>query len=286
MRQLSIIAALTAAVVAVVAVILWGSDLEAPAKPAMVPATIEPATAPTPGEQPTTITAPAEPTIVPTPAKPTALPTPSARRMLPADRNQVLRYVALGDSAVYGVGASSPDRNYVSLLAARLRSVYPQTQVANLGVPGATSADVAGQQLRQAVAAKPNLITLSVGPNDITQGKDAQAYERNLNTILQTLTEETDAVIVINLIPDLAVVPRFSGAMKDQVGRLTVRFNAAIERATRTRDVVVVDLYRPSQQEIPRHPEQVSADNYHPSDAGYARWAELIWHDLEARIAT
>jgi lysophospholipase L1-like esterase len=29
----------------------------------------------------------------------------------------------------------------------------------------------------------------------------------------------------------------------------------------------------------------MSVDGYHPSDAGYARWAELVWAGVEARIA-
>jgi acyl-CoA thioesterase-1 len=283
MKQLSIIGVITTAIVAIVAAILWWSGLQVPDE-----RTIPPTSTPTPQvlARPTIAPTPAMATVVPATAEPLASPTPVAQRMLPGDRGQALEYVALGDSSVYGVGASSPERNYVSQLAAHLRSVYPQTHVINLGVPGATAADVASRQLKQAVAAKPNLITLSVGPNDITQGKDVEAYERNLNSMLRTLTEQTDAVIVVNLIPDLALAPRFSGALKEQVGRQTVRFNTAIERATRGRDLVVVDLYTPSQQEIPQHPEQLSADNYHPSDAGYARWAELIWQGLEVRIPT
>jgi len=275
MKQLSIIAAITVAIVAIVAMILWRSGLQAPDERAILPT----------ARQAASLT-PVEPTVAPTAAvpTPTAPSTIAARRMLPTDRDQPVRYVALGDSSVYGVGASSPEQNYVSRLAADLRAIYPRAQVTNLGVPGATAADVAGQQVERAVAARPDLITLSVGPNDITQGRGVEAYERDLDTILRRLTEETDAVIVVNLIPDLALAPRFSGAMKEQVGRQTARFNMAIERATRSRDVVVVDLYTSSQQEIPDHPEQLSADNYHPSDAGYARWAELFWHKLQARI--
>lgn len=269
MKQLSIIAAITLAVVAAVGLILWWSGLQAPDEPLIVP-TAGPTTAPP-------ATAPAQPTLP-------APPTLAAQRMLPIDRGQPVRYVALGDSSVYGVGASSPERNYVSRLAADLRSIYPRAQVTNMGVPGATAADVASRQVGQAVGAKPNLITLSVGPNDITQGRDVQAYERDLNTILRRLTQETDAVIVVNLIPDLALAPRFSGDMKERVGRQTATFNMAIGRAARSRDIVLVDLYTPSQHELPNHPEQLSADDYHPSDAGYARWAELIWHDLQARI--
>ena len=56
-------------------------------------------------------------------------------------------YVALGDSTVYGVGANGPEQNYVSRLYERLRSVYPDARMTNLGVSGATAADVVDGQL-------------------------------------------------------------------------------------------------------------------------------------------
>ena len=68
------------------------------------------------------------------------------------------------------------------------------------------------------------------------------------------------------------------------VARLTVDFNAALTRQARRYGVEVVDLYKPSQTEIPRQPELLAADGYHPSDLGYARWAELLWRGVEKRI--
>jgi len=84
---------------------------------------------------------------------------------------------------------------------------------------------------------------------------------------------------------DLAVTPRFHGRENEPaVARLTVDFNAALTRQARRYGVEVVDLYKPSQTEIPRQPELLAADGYHPSDLGYARWAELLWVGVERRI--
>ncbi len=205
-------------------------------------------------------------------------------RLLPRDRGQPVRYVALGDSTVAGVGASSPERNYVSGVHARLRAVYPAAQVTNLGVGGATAADVVRGQLRRAVDLQPRLVTLSIGPNDITQGREARAYERDIETIFRTLTRETGAVLVVNLLPDLGVAPRFTPAERDAAGRQTMLFNEALRRQAERYGVEVVDLYGPSRQEVPRRPEWVAGDGYHPSDEGYAAWAELMWRGVQARI--
>jgi lysophospholipase L1-like esterase len=207
-------------------------------------------------------------------------------RLLPADRRAAVAYVALGDSTVEGVGASSPELNYVSRLHARLRAVYPNARLTNLGAGGATSADVLARQLNRAIELHPHLVTLSIGPNDITKGVPVTSYERNLETLLGRLSSVTPAVIVANLIPDLAVTPRFARSReRDAVATLTVRFNDALARRARAHRVQLVDLYAASRREVPLQPDLLWSDGYHPSDAGYARWAELLWEGVEARIA-
>ncbi|HXD98584.1 MAG TPA: SGNH/GDSL hydrolase family protein [Candidatus Acidoferrum sp.] len=207
-------------------------------------------------------------------------------RTLPLDHGAAVLYVALGDSTVEGIGATSPNASYVSRLHARLRAVYPRASVVNLGLGGATSADVVDGQLERAVLLRPQLVTLSIGPNDITGHVPVQEYERHVDTIFRRLTRETSAVVVANLLPELVATPRFRGReTSSAVAELTVRFNEALTRLARRYGVEVVDLYQPSRAEIPRRPELVAADGYHPSDLGYARWAELLWAGVERRIA-
>jgi lysophospholipase L1-like esterase len=208
------------------------------------------------------------------------------RTALPADRNTEVVYVALGDSTVQGVAATSAEHNYVSRLFHRLRGVYPAARVSNLGTSGAISADVVSRQLPRAVELRPDLVTLSVGPNDITGGVTVADYEKNVHAIFRTLTRETGAVVVVNLLPDLAVTPRFrTSDQREVIGALTVEFNAALARKADAYGVALVDLYAASRAEVPRHPELVASDGYHPSDLGYERWAQLMWRPIETRIA-
>lgn len=207
-------------------------------------------------------------------------------RTLPRDAAAPVLYVALGDSTVEGIGATEPAATYVARLHARLRAVYPRASVANLGVGGATSADVVDGQLERATLLRPQLVTLSIGPNDITGHVPLAEYERHVETIFRRLTGETGAVVVVTLLPDLAVTPRFRGRpAAPAVGELTVRFNASLARLARRYGVEAVDLYGPSRAEVPRRPELIAPDGYHPSDEGYARWAELVWRGIERRLA-
>ena len=84
--------------------------------------------------------------------------------------------------------------------------------------------------------------------------------------------------MVATLLPDLGVTPRFRDSPeRDAVARRSVEFNAVLRRLAKAHGVALVDLYEPSQAEVPRRPDLVAADGYHPSDTGYARWAELVW---------
>jgi acyl-CoA thioesterase-1 len=208
-------------------------------------------------------------------------------RMLPAERSAEVVYVALGDSTVEGVGASTAANNYVGRLGARLRDRYPRTRTVNLGAAGATSYDVLEAQVAQAVALRPHLVTLSIGPNDITGRVPVETYAGNLDAILRRLASETETVIVVNLLPDLAVTPRFRNRdSAPVVGRLSAQFNKVVAHTARRHGALVVDLYRASRREVPGHPELLSADGYHPSDLGYARWAELMWEAVRTRLGS
>jgi lysophospholipase L1-like esterase len=194
-------------------------------------------------------------------------------------------YVALGDSTVAGVGASDASRTYVGELHRRLRAVYPRARTVNLGVAGATSADVLARQLPETARLAPQLVTLSIGPNDLTSGMSVERYEENVDRVLAALGRETAAVVIVNLLPDLAITPRFRKSEHEaEVGALTVRFNRALRAVARRHRAEVVDLYGPSRREVPADPGLLATDGYHPSDAGYARWAALMWRGIERRI--
>ena len=213
-------------------------------------------------------------------------PGADTTRALPPDRRAAIVYVALGDSTVEGVAATRTDRTYVGQLFTRLRGIYPQAQLKNLGVGGAVSNDVLTSQLGRAIALQPDLVTVSIGPNDVTGGVPVGTYEKNIGEIFDKLRRTTPAVIVVNLLPDLTVTPRYRDSpRRATLAAKTTEFNDALTRQARKHGVLVVDLYTKSRAEVPGNPALIAADGYHPSDLGYARWAELMWEVIEPTVA-
>jgi len=204
-------------------------------------------------------------------------------RSLPSDRRTPLVYVALGDSTVYGLGASSPSTHYVARLFWRLHAEYPLARLANRGACLATTADVLSHQVPEAIMDRPHLITLSVGPNDLRQGRSPQEFAARTEVILERLQHDTDAAVILNALPDLALSPRFREPERSMVAALTRHYNHALAHVADDFGIELVDLG--IRDEVDSNPQRFfSEDGYHPSDAGYAAWAGAMWEALRGRI--
>lgn len=204
-------------------------------------------------------------------------------RSLPSDRRTPLVYVALGDSTVYGLGASSPSTHYVGRLFGRLNSEYPLARLTNRGACLATTADVLAHQVPDAIMDRPHLITLSVGPNDIRQGRSPHDFAARTEVILGRLQQDTDAAVILNALPDLAISPRFREPERSMVAALTRHYNHALQHVANDFGIDLVDLGIKDQVNDDPH-RFFSEDGYHPSDAGYAEWAVAMWEAVRRRI--
>src|ERR687892_610256 len=77
-------------------------------------------------------------------------------------------YVALGDSTGVGVGARGGG-GYVARIFERIERVRPGSRLVNLCVSGATTGDVLRGQVGRVGDARPTLVTVGIGINDLTR---------------------------------------------------------------------------------------------------------------------
>lgn len=202
---------------------------------------------------------------------------------MPGDRRTPLLYVALGDSTVYGLGASHPSRHYVGRLFESLRREYPSARLINRGTCLATAADVLAHQLPDAIMDQPHLVTLSVGPNDLRQGRSPDEFARRVEVILERLQRETDSTVVINRLPDMARCPRFCEPERSMVAAVARHYNHALHHVADGFGIGLVDLGM--MDGAPESQRRLfSDDGYHPSDDGYAAWATAMWATVRDRI--
>jgi len=191
-------------------------------------------------------------------------------------REKPFSYVALGDSTVEGVGASQPARSYTGIIHEHLKQARKNTIYNNFGKSNAKISDILKTQLDKAIALQPDLITISIGANDIRHRTPIKEFEHNLELLLKTLKKETTAEIIINNVPPLANAPIIPKHMRIATGLLLSRINNVIKKQAEKSNVIMVDIYNQSLLFVRNYPEVVSKDGLHPSDFGYAIWANTI----------
>jgi acyl-CoA thioesterase I len=193
-----------------------------------------------------------------------------------------IHYVALGDSTGAGVGAR--DGGYVLRLFKRLQKERAGSTLTNLCVSGATTADLLRDQLDRGVAATPQLITIGIGINDVGHGIPIDQFAVNYARLLERLRKDTQAVIVITNLPDVSISPTIPLSLRFQYQQKIQEFNRRIEQLANEHRIVVFDVYTITHDELPNHPEFFSADQFHPSDAGYQLWADEMWPTVASAI--
>jgi acyl-CoA thioesterase-1 len=193
-----------------------------------------------------------------------------------------VNYVALGDSTGAGVGAR--EGGYVARLFRRILVYRPESKLTNLCVTGATTSGVLRDQLDRGISAKPNLVTLGIGINDLGHGVSVDEFSRNYEQILSKLRNNTTAAIVVTNIPDISSAPRIPAEMRGQYQQLIIQFNRKLEEIASRHQVIVFDVYTITHEQLPSHPEYFSADGFHPSDQGYELWAGQMWPTIAETI--
>lgn len=197
--------------------------------------------------------------------------------MLSACGSDRVRYVALGDS--YTIGTSVPPaERWPDQLAGALGLDEPTLHlIANLGVNGATSADLIRDQLPAFETFDADFAGVLIGVNDVVQRVRPERYEANAVAILDALLARLrpDRVVTV-AIPDYTVTP--AGA---DYGDPTVQHdamvgaNATMARLAADRGIAYVDIFDISLRAA--HDRSLVADDgLHPSGAQYALWVQRI----------
>ncbi|HBU07565.1 MAG TPA: hypothetical protein DEB09_05820 [Candidatus Magasanikbacteria bacterium] len=193
-------------------------------------------------------------------------------------KGTTIDYVALGDSLTYGVGASKIENSFPYILANDLfLDADKSLKLYNLGIPGAKIQDVIDYQLDKTIALNPDYITVFIGINDIHGLVGPQVFASDLAYLLERLTKETEAKIVIINLPYLGSKDLVLFPYNYILDWRTVEYNKYIEKVSKFYGLELVDLYSYTKRELKTNQSFYSADLFHPSDVGYKLWADYIY---------
>jgi acyl-CoA thioesterase I len=176
-----------------------------------------------------------------------------------------LRYVALGDSTAQGIGASSPAKGYVGLIAKELMGrTGKKVHTTNLSKSGAKLSDVLLTQLpllQKAGIDDNTVVTIEIGANDRSAFEPLE-FEQHMDTLMSKLPKQT-------IISD---IPSFAGSRNRKRELDVQQANAIMYRLAAKHHVKLAGLY--AQTKNNRWPDDFAIDGFHPSGYAYkTHWA-------------
>ena len=191
-----------------------------------------------------------------------------------------IRYLALGDSYTIGTGLDDEAGNFPSLLARRLKDETGiDVALVNLGVNGYTTTDLIREELPVAQSARPDLVTILIGANDLVQGSDEASYRGRLQQIYQAIKElgvPAERVLVIS-IPDFSRLPGAAPFGSPNGLRARVEsFNAIARTEANSAGFQYADITEIS-REASRGRDWLAADGLHPGPIQHRAFADHLW---------
>lgn len=179
-----------------------------------------------------------------------------------------ITYLALGDSAAQGIGASSPNRGYVGIIAKRIeQKTGKKVRVVNISVTGATIADYLNDQAPKLKDIDADYVTIDIGANDI-RTYDESKFRTDFNKMLATLP---DGAFVANM-------PLFNSRPSSTEPAKKASIVAA-EELKKFPNLRFVDLQKQTSENTSIF--GFAPDLFHPNNLSYKNWADAFWLQIE-----
>lgn len=173
---------------------------------------------------------------------------------VPVPKGPMVRIVALGDSLLAGYGLRA-EQAYPVRLEAALRARGIHAQVVNAGVSGDTTQDGRARlDFTLAQGAKPDLVIISLGGNDMLRGLPVAQTKDNLDAILAELERRGIKAVVLGMLAAPNMGPDYGK-----------QFNAIFPAVAARHHAVLVPFFL---KPIFNRPDLQLPDHIHPTEKG------------------
>lgn len=185
-----------------------------------------------------------------------------------AEQTGQITYLALGDSAAQGIGASSPMRGYVGLIAKRIeQQTGKSVRVVNLSVTGAKLSDYLRDQAPQIANYHPDIVTIEIGANDVANYDE----DRFRTEFIQVIDSLPRGSYVSNM-------PLFN-SRPGSTANAKAASKVIGQELSATSQLKLVDL----QKQTTEHQSifGFAPDLFHPNNLSYKNWADAFWIQIQ-----
>lgn len=177
----------------------------------------------------------------------------------------------LGDSTGVGTGARLKEESVAARFAGLMSATYVENQAKN----GAAVEDLS-TQIQHLHLSHYDAILIMVGGNDILAFHDAKKTAQKLDTILHTLPDAGQVLLMTaGNVGGATIIPHL---LRPLYAYITLRYHHEFANIAQKHGISYANLYqKPSEDPFIKEPDRfLSEDGLHPSGEGYGIWFEQL----------
>ena len=201
-----------------------------------------------------------------------------------AEEAQPYTIYCIGDSLTYGVipnTAGKRDVNYPEVLAGLLGEGY---EVVNLGKPGRSLTEggvcyLKVPEYQQSIDAAADMYIIMLGTNDanLWEKWDAEAYEHDLNMVVDTYKEANPDTIIVLIAPPTVLPDESTGKIMMDKSLLEGFIHDTVQKTAEEKGALFLDMYAQTTE----HPEWIGADGIHFTQEGYEAFGQFVYDGIK-----
>ncbi len=186
-----------------------------------------------------------------------------------------LKVIALGESTAAGVGARTHEVGLAGQFAAVLsRATKRPVEWSVLARTGINARKTRLELVPELAGKRADLIVIALGVNDTIEMLTARRWTADVAALITEVRAQVGEVtVVFSGVPPLDYFPALPEPLSFVLGARSAALERAAIRLASTLDAVV---HVPFQIDKGQVGEMFCADGFHPSETGYALWAEQL----------
>jgi len=196
-----------------------------------------------------------------------------------------LNYVVMGDSTAVGQGGDYTTG--IATSTARHLATAKQVMMTNVAVSGARAKDVFEKQLSDAIKAKPDVVLIIVGSNDITHITKTSSIKQSITkTVTQLIGSNCEVKIILTGSAEMGAVPRLPQPLRFVAGQRVKVVNSIFKEIVNTNQLTFSPIAEKTGETFKKDHSLFAKDNFHPNSKGYDVWIPVISTSLDEAITT
>ncbi len=194
-----------------------------------------------------------------------------------------LTYVVMGDSTAIGQGGEY--EKGIAIESMHHLAASNKVTMINTGVSGARAKDVSTTQLDDAIKAKPDVVLIIVGSNDVTHLTSIASMKQSLGDTISGLRRANCNIkIILTGSAQMGAVPRLPQPIRYLAEQRVKTVNAMFHSLVNENQLTFSPIADKTGDTFKKDRSLFAADKFHPNTKGYQVWVPVITTSLDEAL--